>query len=274
MINVCKKVLSEVSNPRHTLTIAAPTAIILVTTLYTLTNLAYFAAISSSQMRSSGVIIAAVFFRNVFGDSTLASTALPAFVALSNAGNVLAVTFSHSRMNQEFAKERLLPFSDFFASNKPRNAPAGALLLHGVVSVVVLLAPPPGKAYEFLVDLYSYAPAVLGVLTAAGLLYLKFEKKENWKSPYTAYTPTVVLWGTVNLFLVVAPFIPPSEEQEEGDSPYYLLPVVAWCTLGFGVGYWVVWWHLLPRWWGERVEVERVLEGGVEVVKVRKVKLR
>jgi len=78
----------------------------------------------------------------------------------------------------------------------------------------------------------------------------------------------------VNLFLVVAPLIPPNEEQEEGGSPYYLLPVVSWCTLGFGVVYWAVWWHLLPRWRGDRIEAERILEGGVEVVKVRKVKLR
>lgn len=49
-------------------------------------------------------------FRNVFGESA-GARALPAFVALSNMGNVLAVSFAHSRLNQEFAKEGLLPFS-------------------------------------------------------------------------------------------------------------------------------------------------------------------
>jgi amino acid transporter len=57
----------------------------------------------------------------------LLELALPVFVALSNLGNVLAVSFAHSRLNQEFAKEGLLPYSRFWASNKPFNAPAAAV---------------------------------------------------------------------------------------------------------------------------------------------------
>lgn len=119
-------VLGEVRNPKKTLSIAAPLAVGGVTILYVLANVAYFAAIPKSDLAKSEVIVAGLFFKNVFGNSAGART-LPAFVALSNLGNVLAVSFAHARLNQEFAKEGLLPWSRFWASNKPFNAPAAAV---------------------------------------------------------------------------------------------------------------------------------------------------
>ena len=118
--------MSEVKNPKKTLSIAAPLAIGGVTILYVLANVAYFAAIPKSELATSEVIVAGVFFKNVFGDSAGARS-LPAFVALSNLGNVLAVSFAHARLNQEFAKEGLLPWSRFWASNKPFNSPSTAV---------------------------------------------------------------------------------------------------------------------------------------------------
>lgn len=119
-------VLSEVRNPQRTLSIAAPLAVGGVTILYVLANVAYFAAIPKADLAASEVIVAGLFFRNVFG-SGAAAKSLPVFVALSNLGNVLAVSFSHARFNQELAKEGLLPGSRFWASNWPCNAPAAAV---------------------------------------------------------------------------------------------------------------------------------------------------
>lgn len=97
-------VVSELKEPRKTLAIAAPLAVGGVTILYVLANVAYFAAIPKSELANSEAIVAGVFFKNVFGGSA-GARALPAFVALSNLGNVLAVSFAHARLNQEFAKE-------------------------------------------------------------------------------------------------------------------------------------------------------------------------
>lgn len=116
-------VVSELKDPRRTLSIAAPLAVGGVTVLYILANVAYFAAIPKSELAKSEVLVAGLFFRNMFGEGAAAKS-LPAFVALSNLGNVLAVSFAHARVNQELAKEGLLPFSRFWASNKPFNAPA------------------------------------------------------------------------------------------------------------------------------------------------------
>ena len=119
-------VIGELKHPRRTLSIAAPLAVGLVTLLYVLANIAYFAAIPKAQLAKSEVLVAGVFFENMFGKGAAART-LPVFVALSNLGNILAVSFAHARLNQEMAKESLLPFSQFWASNKPFNAPAAAV---------------------------------------------------------------------------------------------------------------------------------------------------
>lgn len=60
----------EFENPRRTLKVSAPIAIGGVTIPYVLANFAYFAAISK-DLAHSEVIVAGLFFRNVFGDGVL-----------------------------------------------------------------------------------------------------------------------------------------------------------------------------------------------------------
>lgn len=139
--------MSEMKNPVRTLKRAAPIAIISVGIMYMLVNIAYFAAVPRDEIANSGRILAASFFRNVFGPK--AERALSVFVALSAFGNVMSVIFSQGRIVQELGREGILPFSSFFASNKPFNAPLAGLFEHWVVSVIIMLAPPPGDAYNF-----------------------------------------------------------------------------------------------------------------------------
>ena len=119
-------VMGELKNPQRTLKIAAPLAVVGITVLYVLANVAYFAAIPKGELAKSEVIVAGLFFRNMFGESA-AARSLPAFVALSNIGNVLAVSFAHSRVNHELAREGVLPWSKFWASTKPFNTPAASV---------------------------------------------------------------------------------------------------------------------------------------------------
>ncbi|RDA89797.1 hypothetical protein CP533_3327, partial [Ophiocordyceps camponoti-saundersi (nom. inval.)] len=119
------QVLGELKQPRRTLAVAAPLAVGIVTALYLLVNIAYFSAITKSELASSEVLVAGVFFRNMFGRGAGAQT-LPLLVVMSSLGNVLAGIFAISRVMQEFGKENLLPFSRFWGSNKPFNTPAPA----------------------------------------------------------------------------------------------------------------------------------------------------
>lgn len=264
-------VLGEVKNPRRTLSVAAPAAIGGVTILYVLANVAYFAAVPKKELAESGVIVAGIFFRNVFGNSA-GARALPVFVAISNLGNVLAVSFAHSRVNQELAKEGLLPFSKFWASNKPFNAPAASLFLHWLVTIIVLFAPPAGEAYEFIVDLYTYPGAWINSFVAAGLIYLHWNKAENWTSPWHSYFPINLLYLLSNVFLAIVPFIPPLTQSKS--YPHYVFPLVGVSVLFLGVVYWTFWKIILPKLGGYKIVAERkILEDGGEVVRYKKVKL-
>ncbi|CAG8741676.1 2701_t:CDS:1, partial [Acaulospora colombiana] len=265
-------VLSEVKNPRKTLGIAAPLAVGGVMILYVLANVAYFAAIPSTDLANSGVVVAGLFFRNVFGN-TAGARALPVFVAMSNIGNVLAVSFAHSRVNQELAKEGILPFSKFFASNKPFNAPAAALFLHWIVTVIVLLAPPPGEVYEFIVDLYTYPGTWINSFVAGGLIYLHWNKSENWSSPWYSFDGINLLYLLSNVFLAIVPFIPPKVNTRS--YPHYVFPLVGVGVLVLGAGYWAIWVKILPKLGGYKIVSERKIDEqtGGEVVRYKKVKV-
>ncbi|KAB8446269.1 hypothetical protein FH972_025249 [Carpinus fangiana] len=230
-------VLSEVKNPQRTLKIAAPLAVAGTTILYTLANVAYFAAISKEDLAASEVIVAGLFFRNVFGDNA-GTKVLPVFVALSNLGNVLA------------------------------------LFLHWAITVIVLLAPPAGPAYEFIVDLYTYPGAWINAFVAAGLLYLQYKKSEKWTSPFHSFLPVTVLYVLVNMFLAITPFIPPTGPTDPNGYPYYVFPIVGVGVLLAGAFYWLLWARVWPRLGHYQIESERIiLEDGTEVVRYKKLKL-
>lgn len=81
--------LAEMHNPARTLRIAGPLALATVTVAYLLCNVAYFAAASKAEIVGSGRLVAALLFRNVWGER--AERVLSAFVALSALGNILSV---------------------------------------------------------------------------------------------------------------------------------------------------------------------------------------
>lgn len=87
------QVLSEVKNPQRTLRIALPTAMGLITVLYVLANVAYFAGVSREEFESSNLTIAASLFNNVFGESA-AVKVLPALVATSAIGHLLGIAYT------------------------------------------------------------------------------------------------------------------------------------------------------------------------------------
>lgn len=86
-------VMNEVKNPVKTLKTAAPAALLTVCIFYLLLNLAYFSVLPVEEVRSSGELIAALFFQKLFGRGP-AQTILPLLIAISACGNVMVVTFA------------------------------------------------------------------------------------------------------------------------------------------------------------------------------------
>ncbi|KAG6010717.1 hypothetical protein E4U43_008541 [Claviceps pusilla] len=239
--------LSETKNPARTLKFAAPLALATISVLYMLANVAYFAGVSRDEMLSSKRLVAASLFRNMFGPS--AERALSVFVALSAFGNVLSVIFSQGRLVQELGREGILPFSRFFASNRPFNAPLAGLFEHWLVTAVTVLAPPAGDAYNFVLNLISYPLAIINVFVAGALIHLYRRRAEySWNPPLRATLPVAVFFCLSNIYLVIAPFVPPESGQSVYETlPYYIHCVVGFAVLGAGALYWLVWAVVLPK---------------------------
>ncbi|PGH10252.1 hypothetical protein GX51_00007 [Blastomyces parvus] len=252
--------LSETRNPARTLKIAAPIGVGLAGVLYMLVNVAYFAAVPKQEILSSGRILAASFFRNVFGPK--AERILSIFIALCAFGNVQSVIFSQGRIIQELGREGVLPFSRFWASNRPFNSPAAGLFEHYAISAIVMLAPPPGDAYNFLLNVIAYPLSVVNIFVSAGLMhiYLFPKRYPDWSPTVRASRPITFFFLLSNVFLAVAPYLPPPDKEHNvyAHLPYYIHCVVGLGIFAVGAIYWLFWAALLP-WIGRYRLVEEIV---------------
>ncbi|EDO15555.1 hypothetical protein Kpol_1042p14 [Vanderwaltozyma polyspora DSM 70294] len=241
--------LGEVKDPVRTLKIAGPTSMVFVAIIYIFVNIAYFAVVPKETLRSSKLILAADFFDIVFGSS--GKKAASAIVGLSALGNVMAVVFSQGRIIQQLGREGVLPFSSFFASSKPLNSPMVGLFQHFIVCVVTILAPPPGDAYNFILNLISYPMNIVNLAVSCGLLWIYWQRRKGlieWNPPIKAGVIVTSFFALSNLYLVVAPYVPPTNgESVYQHLPYWIHCVIAWLVFGIGALYYCVWTQILPR---------------------------
>lgn len=255
--------LSEARNPNKILKIAAPVALVSVAIFYILVNIAYFAVVPRTEILSSGRILAGSFFGIVFGKR--GETALSVFVALSAMGNVMAVIFSQGRIVQELGREGVLPFSGFFASSKPFNTPFTGLLEHWAVSIILILAPPPGDAYNFILNLISYPLSVVNMFVAFGLIYIYLTRKKHfpdWNPPIKATLPVAIFFFLSSLYLIVAPFVPPEKPSQNiyKHLPYWSHAVAGIAIFGVGAIYWLLWAVIIPKIGGYQLKVRQVVD--------------
>lgn len=253
--------LGEIKNPIKVLRVAAPCAFLGLAVIYLFVYIAYFAVVPKDAISSSKRILAAIFFEIAFGEK--AGTAASVFVALSALGNIMSVVFSQGRIVQSLGKEGILPFSRLWGSSKPFNSPFFGLFQHWVVCVVTILAPPPGDAFDLVINLISYPLNVINTCIAGGLLYIywkKYKGNAEWSPPIKASVPVVAFFFLSSFYLIVAPYIPPSEGQSVYSSlPYWLHAVITWGIFGVGAAYWLVWAVILPRIGGYKLVAKEVL---------------
>ncbi|KAJ8586142.1 hypothetical protein M405DRAFT_823855 [Rhizopogon salebrosus TDB-379] len=253
--------LSEVRDPIRTIKRAAPSAMLLVALAYVAVNVAYFAVVSKEDMLGGGTMAAALFFRNIFGPAT--GRILSAIIALSTLGNLMSILFTQGRVVQELGREGVLPCSSFFASNKPFDAPFAGLFTQWLVSVIIMVAAPPGDAYLFIVNFASYPLAMFNLLISGGLLllYTPAFKSYDWRPPFRAWKPVVAFFFLSNVFLAIVPMIPPSPGFDVYEHLPYWSHVVLALSIGLvGIVYWFVFFDWIPRKHGYHIVQETVLQ--------------
>lgn len=258
-------VLNEVKNPVRTIKIAGPLGLTTCGILYLLANVAYFAAATPQEIAASGTTVASYFMGKVFG--TAAKRALSVLVALSAFGNVLTVTFAQARVNQELAKEGVIPFPRFWASGWPFGSPSTGLILHFIPSFIVIVAIPFGNAYNFILDLEGYPGAVINFLVVAGLFYLRYSSPKATR-PFKVWWPVAAFYMVGQAFQLVAPFLrPPGGKGDTPPLPYWLYCVVGIGILVASVVYWFVYWVAAPKIGGYTLEPHNEpLRDGTNVV--------
>ncbi|KAI9833347.1 MAG: hypothetical protein M1819_003742 [Sarea resinae] len=236
-------VLNEVKKPVRTLKIAGPLGLGTCGLLYILVNVSYYAAATPQEIADSGVTVAAYFMGKVFGST--AERVLSVFAALSSLGNVMTITFAQSRVNQELAKEGVLPYPRFWASAWPFGSPSAGLLLHFIPSFIVIVAIPFGDAYNFILDVEGYPGSIINFFVVLGLFILRWNAPAVHR-PFKVWLPIAVFYMVGQAFLLVAPFLRPPGGKGDTSLPYWLYPIVGIAVLTCGVLYWVLWRKVLP----------------------------
>lgn len=108
----------------------------------------------------------------------------------------------------------------------------------------------------------SYPLAIVNTFVAGGLVHLYLHReKYKWYPPARATLPVVVFFLLSNIYLVVAPFVPPSDGQNVYESlPYYLHCVVGMGVIAAGGVYWLIWAQIMPKIGGYKLEREVIVQ--------------
>ncbi|TFK28169.1 high affinity methionine permease [Coprinopsis marcescibilis] len=226
-------VVNEVKNPVKTMKRYAPISLTIVFVLYMFANIAYFAAIPKESIRTSKELTASLFFTAVFG-TTRAVTALSTLVAVSSFGNLLAVVIGSSRIIRECGRQGVLPYPRFWASTRPFNTPLGPYLLKWVLTVIVIIAPPAGDAFNFIVNLQSYPANVFSLLLTIGLFSVRKRRLSIGapRAEFLAWNAVLAFTMLVNVYLLVLPWVPPEGGIYAGDVSFFY---ATYCIVGLAI---------------------------------------
>ncbi|XP_069829229.1 b(0,+)-type amino acid transporter 1-like isoform X2 [Dendropsophus ebraccatus] len=190
-------ITEELKNPEVNLPRALMIAIPLVTCIYLLANVSYFAAMTPQELLTSDAVAISWGFK-VLGTWTWIITL---GVALSTFGAANGSLFSGGRVCYVAAREGHLPDALSMIHVK-RLTPSPALLFTCIIAVIMII---PGD-FSSIVNYLSFTIWVFYGLTIFGLICMKI-KKPDIPRPYKVpiIIPVIVLIASV--YLVLAPVI-------------------------------------------------------------------
>ncbi|KAL2872717.1 high affinity methionine permease [Aspergillus lucknowensis] len=242
--------VNEVKNPIKTLRWSAPLSLIATGILYMLANIAYFAAASKDEIINSDLGVASIFFQKTFGSGG-AARALNFLICVSAFGNLLVVLIGQSRMLRECGRQGVLPFTRFWTSTRPFGTPLGPYSLKWALTTIMIMAPPAGDAFNFVVDLGVYPQSMFNFLLAIGLLFTRRHRKklDIPRTEWHAWDIVVYFAILANLYLLVAPWYPPTEGATGGDVSFWYgtYLVVGISLIGVCGVYYIIYVKVLPH---------------------------
>ena len=197
-------------------------------------NIAYFSAASRLEILHSKQTAASVFFNSVFGSSRSTSKALNFLVCLSAFGNLISVLIGQSRVLRECGRQGVLPFTSLWTSTRPFGTPLGPYFVKWAITIIMIIAPPAGDAFNFIVDLSNYPSNLFNFLLATGLLITRYRRQKAGipRSQFNAWNIAVAFNILANLYMLVAPWWPPTSGATGGDVSFWYATYI---VTGLGV---------------------------------------
>ena len=139
-------------------------------------------------------------------------------------------------------RQGVLPFPRFWASVRPFGTPLGPYLVKWALTILMILAPPAGDAFNFgmtsttlavtagaqaysqlVVDLQTYPSAIFNLLTATGLYIIRNRRRKLGlgRAEFRAWDVSVIFNIAANLFIVIMPWYPPASGRDGGDVSFW-----------------------------------------------------
>ncbi|KAM0717828.1 hypothetical protein Q7P37_006160 [Cladosporium fusiforme] len=257
----CFNMMNEIKDPVQTVKKAAPAALTLTAVLYMLCNIAYFAAVPREDILTADTTTASLFFGAVFG--TQAAKGLNMLVILSAFGNLVTVLIGQSRVIREIGRQGVLPYPKFWVTTKPFGTPIGPYMLKWAMTILMIVAPPAGDAFDFVVDLQNYPESMFFFLMAAGIYLIRRQRNKLGlgRSEFRAWDVAIGLFILVKVLLLIMPWVPPEGGATGGSVSFWY---ATYCVAGIGIillcgVYYVFWINIIPKWKGYAIRQQRIV---------------
>ncbi|KAI9505574.1 amino acid permease-domain-containing protein [Coemansia spiralis] len=240
--------LGELRKPQRNLPWSIGGSVVIVGVLYIMANVAFFFVVPMDVAVNSEEILAAEFTYRVFGHQ-IGRVALPVLIGLSVLGAICAQTYGVSRLLDSANEVGFVPYGRQICGNhKKLGTPVTSLAIMYALTMLYLLAPPPGKVFDLLVDFVQWSTWLFYGLAAAGAIILRFTKPNHSLRSFKSFHPLNILFIIFCIYITIFPFVPPKSGSGDTPYPFYLSPLLGLITTLVGL----VPWYLRLIWWPKR----------------------